>query len=105
MTVLLSRCRPPQVAICRVEQLSPFPFDLVSRDIRRFPNATPMWVQEEPQVKHEACRSDNVLRPAPRDALNLISLSSIPPTTLADGMTPMVRIRRTWAPITTWCPA
>ena len=38
-----------QVAICRVEQLSPFPFDLVCREIRRFPNAQVMWAQEEPQ--------------------------------------------------------
>ena len=33
----------------RIEQLSPFPFDLVSREIRRFPNASFMWCQEEPQ--------------------------------------------------------
>ena len=36
-----------KVAIVRIEQLSPFPFDLVSRELRRFPNAKVMWVQEE----------------------------------------------------------
>jgi len=37
------------VALCRIEQLSPFPFDLVMREIRRYPNARVGWAQEEPQ--------------------------------------------------------
>ena len=37
-----------QVALVRIEQLNPFPFDLVMREIRRFPNAELMWCQEEP---------------------------------------------------------
>mmetsp|Transcript_27484 Transcript_27484/g.77747 ORF Transcript_27484/g.77747 Transcript_27484/m.77747 type:complete len:243 (-) Transcript_27484:35-763(-) len=37
-----------KVALVRVEQIAPFPFDLVSREIRRFPNAQIMWCQEEP---------------------------------------------------------
>lgn len=28
-----------QVAICRLEQLAPFPFDLVMRELKRYPNA------------------------------------------------------------------
>jgi len=36
------------VAICRIEQLTPFPFDLLMREIKRYPNAEIMWVQEEP---------------------------------------------------------
>ena len=32
----------------RVEQLAPFPFDLVCRELRRYPNATVVWAQEEP---------------------------------------------------------
>lgn len=28
-----------KIAICRVEQLAPFPFDLVMRELRRYPNA------------------------------------------------------------------
>jgi 2-oxoglutarate dehydrogenase E1 component len=28
-----------QIAICRVEQLAPFPFDLVMRELKRYPNA------------------------------------------------------------------
>ena len=38
-----------QVAICRVEQLHPFPHDLVLRELRRYPNAEVMWCQEEPK--------------------------------------------------------
>jgi 2-oxoglutarate dehydrogenase E1 component len=37
------------IAIVRLEQLAPFPFDLVMREIRRYPNAEVMWTQEEPK--------------------------------------------------------
>ncbi|GJN31960.1 hypothetical protein PR202_gb20424 [Eleusine coracana subsp. coracana] len=36
------------VAICRIEQLCPFPYDLVQRELKRYPNAEIMWCQEEP---------------------------------------------------------
>ena len=36
------------IAIVRLEQLAPFPFDLVMREIRRYPNAEVVWAQEEP---------------------------------------------------------
>ncbi|KAG6483235.1 2-oxoglutarate dehydrogenase, mitochondrial-like [Zingiber officinale] len=36
------------VAICRVEQLSPFPYDLIQRELKRYPNAEIVWCQEEP---------------------------------------------------------
>eukprot|EP00197_Chlamydomonas_leiostraca_P002032 CAMPEP_0202857420 /NCGR_PEP_ID=MMETSP1391-20130828/366_1 /ASSEMBLY_ACC=CAM_ASM_000867 /TAXON_ID=1034604 /ORGANISM="Chlamydomonas leiostraca, Strain SAG 11-49" /LENGTH=1038 /DNA_ID=CAMNT_0049536215 /DNA_START=20 /DNA_END=3136 /DNA_ORIENTATION=- len=36
------------VALVRVEQLVPFPFDLVVREMRRYPNAEVVWCQEEP---------------------------------------------------------
>eukprot|EP00793_Prasinoderma_coloniale_P005244 PRCOL_00001005-RA len=38
----------PKSAIARVEQLSPFPFDLVMRELKRYPNAEVVWCQEEP---------------------------------------------------------
>ena len=38
--------RVNDVAIVRVEQLAPFPFDLVCRELRRYPNAEVMWAQE-----------------------------------------------------------
>jgi 2-oxoglutarate dehydrogenase E1 component len=38
--------RVSDVAIVRVEQLAPFPFDLVCRELRRYPNAEVMWAQE-----------------------------------------------------------
>ncbi len=36
------------IALVRVEQLAPFPFDLICREIRRYPNAQLLWCQEEP---------------------------------------------------------
>lgn len=32
-----------EVALVRVEQLAPFPFDLVMREMRRYPQASVMW--------------------------------------------------------------
>jgi len=37
------------VAIARVEQISPFPFDLVKMHADNFPNAEIVWCQEEPK--------------------------------------------------------
>jgi 2-oxoglutarate dehydrogenase complex dehydrogenase (E1) component-like enzyme len=36
------------VVICRVEQISPFPYDLLTPYIDQFPNADIVWAQEEP---------------------------------------------------------
>jgi 2-oxoglutarate dehydrogenase E1 component len=36
------------VAICRLEQLCPVPYDLIFRELKRYPNAEITWVQEEP---------------------------------------------------------
>ena len=33
----------------RLEQLSPYPYDLVLREIRRYPKAQVCWLQEEPK--------------------------------------------------------
>lgn len=35
------------VAISRIEQMSPFPFDLISEEIKKYPNADLLWSQEE----------------------------------------------------------
>eukprot|EP00795_Rhopilema_esculentum_P008653 gene8653-14668_t len=37
------------IAIARVEQISPFPFDLVRAEAARYPNAVIEWAQEEPK--------------------------------------------------------
>lgn len=37
------------IALVRVEQLVPFPFDEVMRELQRYPNADVRWVQEEPK--------------------------------------------------------
>lgn len=36
------------IAIARVEQISPFPFDLVAEYADKYPNAKIIWAQEEP---------------------------------------------------------
>ena len=36
-------------ALVRVEQLSPFPFDLVEEELKRYPDAEVVWAQEEPK--------------------------------------------------------
>ncbi|XP_043668754.1 2-oxoglutarate dehydrogenase, mitochondrial isoform X5 [Vespula pensylvanica] len=36
-----------QVAIARVEQISPFPYDLVKKEAAKYPNAELIWSQEE----------------------------------------------------------
>lgn len=37
------------VAIVRIEQLAPFPWDRVAQECKRYSNADVMWVQEEPK--------------------------------------------------------
>jgi 2-oxoglutarate dehydrogenase E1 component len=37
------------VAIARVEQIAPFPFDRVAAEAKKYPNAQVVWVQEEPR--------------------------------------------------------
>eukprot|EP00958_Prasinococcus_capsulatus_P010279 scaffold998_cov411-Prasinococcus_capsulatus_cf.AAC.24 len=37
-----------KIALARVEQISPFPFDLACREMKRYPNAQVTWCQEEP---------------------------------------------------------
>ena len=37
------------VAIVRVEQISPFPFDKVAEEMARYSNAELVWAQEEPK--------------------------------------------------------
>ena len=37
------------IHMVRIEQLAPFPFDLVLRELRRYPAAERVWLQEEPK--------------------------------------------------------
>ena len=41
--------RAAQVAISRVEQVPPFPFDAVAAELKWFPNAEIVWAQQEPR--------------------------------------------------------
>lgn len=36
-----------KIAVVRVEQISPFPFDLIKKECQRYPNAKVQWAQEE----------------------------------------------------------
>jgi len=40
--------RTKDIALIRVEQLAPFPFQLVRDEARKYPNAEVVWCQEEP---------------------------------------------------------
>ncbi|EEF33945.1 2-oxoglutarate dehydrogenase, putative [Ricinus communis] len=42
------RVNGKNIAICRVEELSPFPYDLIQRELKRCPNAEIIGCQEEP---------------------------------------------------------
>ncbi|CAG8472073.1 5523_t:CDS:2 [Racocetra fulgida] len=49
------------IAISRIEQLSPFPYDLLSQHVDKYPNAKLVWVQEEPLNSGKA--AEPVTRP------------------------------------------
>ena len=59
------------VALCRVEQLSPFPYDLVQALLARYGNARVVWVQEEPlnmgAWAYVAPRLETAMRAASKD--------------------------------------
>lgn len=38
-----------EIAVSRLEQIAPFPFDAVQKELSRFPNAEVVWLQEEPK--------------------------------------------------------
>ncbi|XP_063934052.1 2-oxoglutarate dehydrogenase-like, mitochondrial [Zophobas morio] len=38
-----------EIAIASVEQIAPFPFDLVKQQVEKFPSASIVWCQEEPK--------------------------------------------------------
>jgi 2-oxoglutarate dehydrogenase E1 component len=44
-----ARLAKARVALCRLEQVAPFPFERVVALVERYPNAEVVWVQEEPQ--------------------------------------------------------
>lgn len=41
------------VAICRVEQLCPFPYDLIQRELKRYPSKYPKLVTEEVMLQEQ----------------------------------------------------
>lgn len=71
-----------EVALVRIEQLAPFPFDLVCRELRRYPNADVLWCQEEPMNMgayfHVQPRLDTCLRAEGRKTDGRIKFSGRP---------------------------
>eukprot|EP00877_Chromochloris_zofingiensis_P000629 jgi/Chrzof1/10567/Cz05g03220.t1_OGD[v5.2] len=73
-----------EVAIVRVEQLAPFPFDLVRRELYRYPNADVTWCQEEPMNMgayfHVQPRLDSCMRAEGRPSTGRINYAGRPPS-------------------------
>lgn len=43
-----------EITVIRVEQIAPFPYDLVGPAVKKFPAAELVWVQEEPKNQGES---------------------------------------------------
>ncbi|KAL3160716.1 hypothetical protein ABBQ32_010627 [Trebouxia sp. C0010 RCD-2024] len=73
-----------EIAIIRLEQLVPFPFDLVQRELRRYPNAEFMWCQEEPMnmggYTHVCPRLETCMRNEDREVPAYVPYSGRPPS-------------------------
>ncbi|ESO88985.1 hypothetical protein LOTGIDRAFT_228933 [Lottia gigantea] len=63
-----SRSLDESIAICRIEQISPFPYDLVKEEILKYPNAQLCWTQEE----HKNMGAWQYVRPRMRTVLRKI---------------------------------
>lgn len=72
------------VAVVRIEQLAPFPFDLVARELYRYPNAEVVWCQEEPMNMgayfHIQPRMESCLRAEGRATTGRITYAGRPPS-------------------------
>jgi 2-oxoglutarate dehydrogenase E1 component len=72
------------VALVRVEQLAPFPFDLVKSAADTYPNAEIVWSQEEPQNQgawhHVDPRIETSLRASSHHATSRPQYAGRPPT-------------------------
>lgn len=66
-----------------MEQLAPFPFDLICREIRRYPNAKIVWCQEEPMnmgaYMHVQSRFDTCLREEGKPIFGRMPYAGRPP--------------------------
>ncbi|GJP55325.1 hypothetical protein CLOM_g14297 [Closterium sp. NIES-68] len=72
------------VAVVRVEQICPFPFDLVQREVQRYSKAEVVWTQEEPMnmgaYAYVAPRLTTVLRSVNRGGFEDIKYVGRPPS-------------------------
>jgi len=68
------------IAIVRLEQLCPFPFDRVGQIFEKYPNASIHWVQEEPRnsggYTYVRPRFITVLKDQSRGKLGVVSRPS-----------------------------
>lgn len=73
-----------EAAIVRLEQLAPFPFDLVCRELYRYPNAEPLWCQEEPMNMgayfHVQPRMESCMRAEGRVTTGRVTFAGRPPS-------------------------
>lgn len=62
-------------------QLVPFPFDLVQRELRRYPNAEFMWCQEEPMnmgaYTHICPRLETCMRNEDREVSHTLNVTAV----------------------------
>ncbi|XP_023245263.1 2-oxoglutarate dehydrogenase, mitochondrial isoform X2 [Copidosoma floridanum] len=69
------------VAITRVEQISPFPYDLLKKEVAKYPNAELIWAQEE----HKNQGSWTYIQPRFQTALNGTKPISLASTSASDN--------------------
>ena len=73
----------------RIEQLSPFPWDLVGRELRRYPKAEVVWCQEEPinmgAYSHVAPRFQTLFKDLKRPVDGLRYAGRAPAASTATG--------------------
>ncbi|KAF8071292.1 ogdh [Scenedesmus sp. PABB004] len=76
--------RAGEVALVRIEQLAPFPFDLVAREIYRYPGAELLWCQEEPMnmgaYYHVQPRLESCMRAEGRATTGRVTYAGRPPS-------------------------
>jgi 2-oxoglutarate dehydrogenase E1 component len=81
--------REKDVKIVRIEQLCPFPWDLVGRELRRYPKAEVVWCQEEPMnmgaYSHVAPRFQTLFKDLKRPVDGLRYAGRAPAASTATG--------------------
>jgi len=87
------------IALVRVEQIAPFPFDKVAEEAAKYPNAEITWVQEEPQNMgfwtYVAPRIETALTKINNDARRPAYVGRIAAAAVATGYNAVHQIEQT----------